>query len=42
MGFYEIVAMPMFRALIELIPGTQPMLDGVLANYEYWHNLNAQ
>ncbi len=38
-GFFEIVAMPMFRSYVELIPGAQPLLDGVMANYEYWHGL---
>ncbi len=36
-GFLEIVALPLFKSLSALIPGTQPILDGVMANYEYWN-----
>ncbi|KAK9868656.1 hypothetical protein WJX84_004455 [Apatococcus fuscideae] len=35
-GFFEIVALPIFRAYRQLIPQAQPMLDGVMGNYDYW------
>lgn len=38
-GFFEIVALPLFKSFVELIPSAQPMLDGVMANYDYWHGL---
>ncbi|KAK9842956.1 hypothetical protein WJX74_004848 [Apatococcus lobatus] len=37
-GFFEIVALPLFNGFVELIPDARPMLDGVMANYEYWHS----
>ena len=38
-GFFEIVALPLFNGFVELIPGAKAMLDGVLANYDHWHSL---
>ena len=38
-GFFEIVALPLFNGFVELIPDARPMLDGVMENYEYWHSL---
>ncbi|KAK9843277.1 hypothetical protein WJX74_009626 [Apatococcus lobatus] len=38
-GFFEIVALPLFKGYVELIPTAKPMLDGVMANYECWHGL---
>ena len=35
-GFLSIVGIPLFKAVAELFEGTQPMLDGVLANYRQW------
>ncbi|KAK9837615.1 hypothetical protein WJX74_001448 [Apatococcus lobatus] len=40
-GFLEIVALPLFTAYQELMPGSRPMLDNVRANYKQWHQLNA-
>ncbi|KAK9822894.1 hypothetical protein WJX74_001716 [Apatococcus lobatus] len=39
-GFFEIVAMPLFRGYVEFVPAAQPMLDGVKANYQYWHSVH--
>lgn len=36
LGFYNIVGLPMFKAMAELFKGTQPLLDGALANYRHW------
>lgn len=36
LGFLNIVGIPLFKAMAELFEGTQPMLDGVLANYSQW------
>ena len=38
-GFFEIVALPLFKGFVELIPSTKPILDGVMANYEHWRGL---
>ena len=38
-GFFEIVALPLLRSYVEVIPCAQPMLDGMLSNYEYWRSL---
>ena len=39
-GFFEIVAMPLFKSYVEFVPASQPMLDGVKANYQYWHSVD--
>lgn len=31
----------MFKALVELFPDAQPMLDGVLDNYHEWEDIAA-
>lgn len=36
LGFYNIVGIPMFKAMADLFKGTQPLLDGAMANYRYW------
>ena len=36
LGFFSIVGIPLFKAMAELFEGTQPMLEGVLANYSQW------
>ena len=41
-GFFEIVALPLFKGFVELIPSTKPMLNGVMANYDYWHSKSLQ
>jgi cAMP-specific phosphodiesterase 4/calcium/calmodulin-dependent 3',5'-cyclic nucleotide phosphodiesterase len=35
-GFFDFVVFPLFRSLVAVAPATQPMLDGVTANYEAW------
>ena len=36
MGFFNIVGTPMFKAMVDLFPDVQPMLDHVQANYDQW------
>ena len=36
MGFFSIVGIPLFKAMAELFEESNPMLDGVLANYHHW------
>lgn len=36
-GFFEIVALPLFKAYVEFVPAAQPMLDAIKANYQHWH-----
>ena len=42
LGFFNIVGTPMFKALVDLFPDAQPMLDGVQANYAQWEQAAAQ
>lgn len=42
MGFFNIVGTPLFKAMIELFPDAQPMLDGVTANLRHWEQSAAQ
>ncbi|KAL0048533.1 hypothetical protein WJX82_005213 [Trebouxia sp. C0006] len=35
-GFFDIVGLPLFRAMVGLFPNAQPMLDGALVNYHEW------
>ncbi|DBB14759.1 TPA: hypothetical protein ACH3X3_004373 [Trebouxia sp. C0006] len=35
-GFFNIVGTPMFKAMVDLFPDAQPMLDGVIANLRQW------
>lgn len=39
-GFFEIVALPLFKGYVELIPAAQPMLDAIKANYQHWHEVH--
>ena len=36
LGFFNIVGLPLIRAMAELFEESQPMLDGVLANLHLW------
>lgn len=36
MGFFSIVGIPLFKSMADLFEDAQPMLDGVLTNYEMW------
>ena len=36
MGFFNIVGIPLFKAMVDLFEDAQPMLDGVLTNFEMW------
>ena len=35
-GFFNIVGVPLFKAMADLFEDCQPMLDGVLANLHHW------
>ena len=35
-GFFNIVGIPLFKAMTDLFEDAQPMLDGVLTNFEMW------
>jgi len=35
-GFFEGVALPLLRSLVQVAPLAQPMLDAVMANYHRW------
>lgn len=35
-GFFEVVAMPLFRSLVAVVPGAQPLLDAASDNYFIW------
>lgn len=36
MGFFNIVGVPMFSAMVDLFEGARPMLEAVMANYRNW------
>ena len=36
LGFFQIVGIPLFKAMADLFPDAQPMLDGVLTNFQHW------
>ncbi|KAL3161210.1 putative 3',5'-cyclic phosphodiesterase pde-3 [Trebouxia sp. C0009 RCD-2024] len=36
LGFFNIVGIPLFKAMAELFEDAQPLLDGVLANFKIW------
>ena len=36
MHFFEIVALPLFRAYVALVPDAQPLLEGAMRNYNAW------
>ena len=35
-GFFSIVVIPMYRALVTAFEDARPVLDGVMANYKRW------
>ena len=35
-GFFNIVGIPLFKAMVSLFPNAQPILDGALVNYREW------
>ena len=41
-GFFNIVGKPLFQAMADLFEGCQPMMDGVLANLQYWETLASE
>ena len=36
-GFFEIVALPLFTGYTQLVPDSKPLLDAVMSNYQHWH-----
>lgn len=40
-GFFEFMALPLYRTLANAFPSTKPMLSGVEANYQRWCGINA-
>jgi len=41
LGFFNFVALPMYRVLIEVFPKAHPMLTAVEANYQRWQSVEA-
>merc|ERR1712232_1296033 len=41
-GFFEYVALPLFRAMVKAFPDAQPMLDAVEANGAEWGRIEKQ
>lgn len=37
-GFFNIVGIPLFKAMVDVFEGMQPMLDAVQANCRYWES----
>lgn len=35
-GFFSIVAIPMYKAMVAAFEDAQPLLDGVMSNYKCW------
>lgn len=40
-GFFDFVALPLFRALVAAFPKAAPMLSAVMVNHEFWRDLAA-
>ena len=41
-GFYEIVALPLFTSYAQAISDAKPLLDAVMHNYNFWHTAAAE
>ena len=37
-GFLEVVALPLFRSLAAIVPGSAYMLNGAMENYYMWRS----
>ncbi len=35
-GFFSIVGIPMYKAMVSAFEDARPLLDGVMANYKCW------
>ena len=35
-GFFEVIVMPLFKAMADVLPAAQPMLDAATKNYYCW------
>ena len=42
LGFFNIVGIPLFKAMADLFEESQPMLDGVLGNFRLWEAMAAE
>ena len=42
LGFFNIVGIPLFKAMADLFEDSQPMLDGVLGNFRLWEAMAAE
>ncbi len=40
-GFFEIVALPLFSAYTSMLPAAKPLLDAAMSNYHFWHSTAA-
>lgn len=40
-GFFNFVVLPLFRAMASAAPGSQTLLEGVVANYQRWQELES-
>ena len=40
-GFFNIVGIPLFKAMADVFEGMQPMLEAVQANCRYWETATA-
>lgn len=38
-GFLDVVVLPCFKAFIDVFPQCNPIMQGVMVNYEYWDRL---
>lgn len=41
-GFFDVVALPLFQNFHKVFHATKPLLTGVLANYNYWKSALAR
>ena len=37
-GFFDIVVFPLFKAWVDVFPASEPLLEHVTENYEYWRS----
>lgn len=41
-GFFDVVAVPLYSALAKVFPGARPLLVHLLRNYRYWVDASQQ
>eukprot|EP00122_Pirum_gemmata_P006013 Pgem_evm1s5496 len=42
LGFMNFVCTPAYEAIVSLIPGMQPLLDGIMVNKVRWEDIKAK